>query len=264
MEHHLNAQQAIGAEEDRLLFAVDAQVTEKQQACWTVLIVDDEPEIHQITLLALRDFSFLQHKLKFISAYSAAEARHILQHNKEIALILLDVVMETDDAGLVLVRYIREQLQNQLVRIILRTGQPGQAPEHRIVLDYDINDYRAKTELTVQRLTTSVVSALRSYIAIRQLADLNEHLEQQIQTRTEQLQSSNQQLQHSLAELEAGEKAGKQLQVNLLPPAIFIYAEYQFRHVLYPSVWEPSSPVDVDIPSACEYSKAAIDPDPSA
>jgi sigma-B regulation protein RsbU (phosphoserine phosphatase) len=244
MEHHLNAQQAIGAEEDRLLFAVDAQVTEKQQACWTVLIVDDEPEIHQITLLALRDFSFLQHKLKFISAYSAAEARHILQHNKEIALILLDVVMETDDAGLVLVRYIREQLQNQLVRIILRTGQPGQAPEHRIVLDYDINDYRAKTELTVQRLTTSVVSALRSYIAIRQLADLNEHLEQQIQTRTEQLQSSNQQLQHSLAELEAGEKAGKQLQFKMLPPAIFNYAEYQFSHVLYPSEFMSGDFVD--------------------
>ncbi len=177
MEQHLNAPHMTESNEDKLLFAADAEITEEQQAYWTVLIVDDEPEIHQITLLALRDFSFLQHKLKFISAYSAAEARHILEKNNNIALILLDVVMETDDAGLVLVRYIRETLQNQLVRIILRTGQPGQAPEHRIVLDYDINDYRAKTELTVQRLTTSVVSALRSYIAIRQLADLNEHLE---------------------------------------------------------------------------------------
>lgn len=244
MEQHLNAPQMTESNEDSLLFAADAEITEEQQAYWTVLIVDDEPEIHQITLLALRDFSFLQHKLRFISAYSATEARHILQHNKEIALILLDVVMETDDAGLVLVRYIREQLQNQLVRIILRTGQPGQAPEHRIVLDYDINDYRAKTELTVQRLTTSVVSALRSYIAIRQLADLNEHLEQQIQTRTEQLQTTNQQLQHSLAELEAGEKAGKQVQFKMLPPAIFNYAEYQFSHVLYPSEFMSGDFVD--------------------
>ena len=194
--------------------------------------------------MALRDFSFLQHKLQFISAYSAAEARDILSKNNGIALILLDVVMETDDAGLVLVRYIREQLQNQLVRIILRTGQPGQAPEHRIVLDYDINDYRAKTELTVQRLTTSVVSALRAYIAIEQLAQLNENLEQQVQARTEQLQASNQQLQQSLAELEAGEKAGKQVQFKMLPPANFHCAEYQFSHALYPSEFMSGDFVD--------------------
>ncbi len=244
MEQHLNAPPITESDEDRVLFAADAEVTEEQQASWTVLIVDDEPEIHQITLMALRDFSFMQHKLQFISAYSAAEARHILATNKDIVLILLDIVMESDDAGLVLVRYIREQLQNQLVRIILRTGQPGQAPEHRIVLDYDINDYRAKTELTVQRLTTSVVSALRSYIAIRQLADLNEHLEQQIKTRTEQLQSTNQQLQHSLAELEAGEKAGKQVQFKMLPPAIFNCGEYQFSHVLYPSEFMSGDFVD--------------------
>ena len=244
MEQHLNAPPMTESDEDRVLFAADAEVTEEQQASWTVLIVDDEPEIHQITLMALRDFSFMQHKLQFISAYSAAEARHILATNKDIVLILLDIVMESDDAGLVLVRYIREQLQNQLVRIILRTGQPGQAPEHRIVLDYDINDYRAKTELTVQRLTTSVVSALRSYIAIRQLADLNEHLEQQIKTRTEQLQSTNQQLQHSLAELEAGEKAGKQVQFKMLPPAIFNCGEYQFSHVLYPSEFMSGDFVD--------------------
>lgn len=246
MEQHLNAPPMTEPDQnqDRVLFAADAEVTEEQQPCWTVLIVDDEPEIHQITLMALRDFSFMQHKLQFVSAYSAAEARHILENNKDIVLILLDIVMESDDAGLTLVRYIREQLQNQLVRIILRTGQPGQAPEHRVVLDYDINDYRAKTELTVQRLTTSVVSALRSYIAIRQLADLNEHLEQQIKTRTEQLQSTNQQLQHSLAELEAGEKAGKQVQFKMLPPAIFNCGEYQFSHVLYPSEFMSGDFVD--------------------
>jgi serine phosphatase RsbU (regulator of sigma subunit) len=244
VEHHFNAQQTITSDEETLVFAADADAADEQEASWTVLIVDDEPEIHQITLMALRDFSFLQHKLQFISAYSAAEARHILEKNNNIALILLDVVMETDDAGLVLVRYIREHLQNQLVRIILRTGQPGQAPEHRIVLDYDINDYRAKTELTVQRLTTSVVSALRAYMAIEQLAQLNENLEQQVQARTEQLQASNQQLQQSLAELEAGEKAGKQVQFKLLPPAHFHCAEYQFSHALYPSEFMSGDFVD--------------------
>lgn len=244
MEQHFNALQESSSGNEILLFAADVEVAEQEQACWTVLIVDDEPEIHQITLMALRDFSFLQHKLQFISAFSAAEAQDILRQNNNIALILLDVVMETDDAGLMLVRYIREQLHNQLVRIILRTGQPGQAPEHRIILDYDINDYRSKTELTVQRLTTSLVSALRAYIAIEQLAQLNENLEQQVQARTQQLESTNQQLQQSLAELEAGVRAGKTVQFKLLPAPSLHCAEYEFCHGLYPSEYMSGDFVD--------------------
>ena len=143
--------------------------------------------------------------------------------------------METDDAGLTLVRYIRETLHNDLVRIILRTGQPGQAPEQRIVQDYDINDYRAKTELTVQRLSTTVMSALRAFMAIEQLAKLNENLEQLVQVRTAELEASNKQLQQTLAELEAGERAGKQVQFKLLPPQNFTVAQFNFNHALYPS-----------------------------
>ncbi|MEH8018610.1 SpoIIE family protein phosphatase [Rheinheimera muenzenbergensis] len=233
-----------GADENVLVFAADADISDEPLASWTVLIVDDDNEIHQITKLALRDFSFQQHKLEFISAYSAAEARDVLAQHPEIALILLDVVMETDDAGLTLVRYIRQQLHNDVVRIILRTGQPGQAPEQRVVQDYDINDYRAKTELTVQRLNTTVVSALRAYIAIEQLARLNASLEQQVQARTAELLASNQQLTQSLAELEAGERAGKQVQFKMLPPQDFRVAQFQFSHALYPSEFMSGDFVD--------------------
>jgi len=45
--------------------------------------------------------------------------------------VLLDVIMETDQAGLDLVEFIRDTLKNETVRIILRTGQPGQAPSAR-------------------------------------------------------------------------------------------------------------------------------------
>lgn len=218
-----------------LIFAADNDDIDELQASWTVLIVDDDTEIHQITKLALRDFNFQQHKLNFISAYSGAQAKELLKKNNDIALILLDVVMETDDAGLTLVRYIRETLHNDLVRIILRTGQPGQAPEQRIVQDYDINDYRAKTELTVQRLSTTVMSALRAFMAIEQLAKLNENLEQLVQVRTAELEASNKQLQQTLAELEAGERAGKQVQFKLLPPQNFTVAQFNFNHALYPS-----------------------------
>lgn len=130
---------------------------------WNILIVDDEQEVHSVTKLALADFRFADRPLRFLHAYSAQDARNILTEVDEIALILLDVVMETDHAGLEFVRHIREDLGNRLTRIVLRTGQPGQAPERKVITEYDINDYKEKTELTSQKLFTVVSASLRSY-----------------------------------------------------------------------------------------------------
>ncbi len=130
---------------------------------WQVLIVDNEPDIHHATRLAISNIHYKSRPLELLNAYSGAEATTMLQANPRIAMILLDVVMETDDAGLQLVHKIRNDMSNSLVRIVLRTGQPGQAPEQRVILDYDINDYKTKTELTVQKLYTTVIASLRSY-----------------------------------------------------------------------------------------------------
>lgn len=130
---------------------------------WKLLIVDDEPSVHEVTRLTLSSFEFEGGRLEFLSAYSAAEARRQLQEHPDIALVLLDVVMESDHAGLQLAHHIRRELGNSQVRIVLRTGQPGQAPEEQVVRDYDINDYREKTELTRRKFYTTVYSALRSY-----------------------------------------------------------------------------------------------------
>lgn len=130
---------------------------------WKVLIVDDEPEVHMITTLVLKDFEFERGKLEFHHAYSSVEARQILQTLRGMAVILLDVVMETDNAGLELVHWIRTSLKDDLVRIILRTGQPGAAPEKQVITRYDINDYKEKTELTDTKLWTSMTVALRGY-----------------------------------------------------------------------------------------------------
>ncbi len=130
---------------------------------WKILIVDDEPEIHVITQLALGGLSLDGRAISVQSAHSAEEARQILAADSDIALVLLDVVMEREHAGLELARWIRRELGNQAIRIVLRTGQPGLAPEQRVMLDYDINDYRAKTELTAQRLVTTILGGIRSY-----------------------------------------------------------------------------------------------------
>ena len=130
---------------------------------WKILIVDDEDDVHSTTRLVLADFTFEGAGLEFLSAYSAEQAFSILKEHSDVAVILLDVVMETNHAGLELVRTIREEMKNRMVRIILRTGQPGQAPERQVIIEYDINDYKHKAELTAQRLFTSVLSSLRSY-----------------------------------------------------------------------------------------------------
>ncbi|MBN2533699.1 MAG: DUF3369 domain-containing protein [Spirochaetales bacterium] len=130
---------------------------------WKILIVDDEQEIHNVTKMVLKGVTYKDKPLLFLHAYTAEMASDIMKNNPDIAIILLDVVMESDDAGLSIIKKIREDFQNRLVRIIIRTGQPGQAPEKKVIVDYDINDYREKTELTSQKLFSTVIASLRAY-----------------------------------------------------------------------------------------------------
>lgn len=154
---------------DDLFFAEedDSDIVAQPNGTWKILIVDDEPEVHTVTRLALRDFKLNNVGLTFISAYSGDEAIRQFEIHDDIAVVLLDVVMETDDAGLIVADKIRNELNNTFTRIILRTGQPGQAPEKKVIVNYDINDYKSKTELTAQKLFTVIIAALRSYRDIR-------------------------------------------------------------------------------------------------
>ena len=130
---------------------------------WRVLVVDDEEGVHGITRMIFRGYQFEQRPVELISAMSGAEARTKLQQYPDICLALLDVVMESDDEGLRLVDHIRDTLGNRDMRLILRTGHPGFAPETDVIVRYDINDYLSKAELSASRLLTSVLVALRSY-----------------------------------------------------------------------------------------------------
>ncbi|HEX7982407.1 MAG TPA: EAL domain-containing protein [Duganella sp.] len=152
---------------------------------WRVMIIDDDEDVHSTTTFALGNLDMQQRPLEFVHAYSASQAREMLATEPEIAVILLDVVMEQDDAGLHLVRYIRETLKLADVRIILRTGQPGYAPEIDAIRDFDINDYKTKSELTRIKLFTTVTSAVRSYDQIRKINDSRRGLNQIVQASTE-------------------------------------------------------------------------------
>lgn len=137
---------------------------------WRILIVDDDVDVHVVTKFSLRNVTFKGRPLNFLHAYSGKEGFNILRDTPDVALVLLDVVMETEYAGLTLARQIRGELNNHLVRIVLRTGQSGQAMEQSVIVDYDVNDYRTKTDLTTQKLFTTVISSLRSYDSMLEAA----------------------------------------------------------------------------------------------
>ncbi len=212
--------------QDDLLFLDDPETPidgPKDEERWKILVVDDERQVHEVTRLALKNFKFEDKPLEIISAYSGQEAQAILTQHPDTAVLLLDVVMETKYAGLDLVKHIRESLNNLFVRIILRTGQPGEAPEISIIKDYDINDYKTKTELTQQKLFSSLVTAIRAYrdivtvedarqeIAVlnERLQNFNQALEEKVSLRTQELEQKNCQLE---TEIQTRLKAQQELQ----------------------------------------------------
>jgi len=180
----------IHSSEDDLVFldepeASDISATARPQPTWRIMIIDDDPDVHSATTFALGSLEIQHRALSFLHAYSAAEARDILRQESDIAIILLDVVMEQEDAGLQLVSHIRKTLGLADVRIILRTGQPGYAPEIDAIRDYDINDYKTKSELTRTKLYTAVTSAIRSYEQICAISASRRGLELIINASTE-------------------------------------------------------------------------------
>lgn len=152
---------------------------------WKVLVVDDDKDVHEATKFGLKGLVFLNQPLELIHAYSASEATAILSAESNIAVILLDVVMETEHAGLELIKVIRDDLQLHNTRIILRTGQPGYAPEIEVILKYDINDYKNKADLTRTRLYTTVTAAIRSFSEITAIDTSRKGLERIVHASSE-------------------------------------------------------------------------------
>jgi signal transduction histidine kinase len=168
------------AEQDDVLHLIDDSGTAPETSSarkWKIAVIDDDAAVHEGTRFALSDYNLNGQTLEILSAYSAAEGRTLMRAHPDVAAVLLDVIMETDAAGLDLVEYIRNEIKNETVRIILRTGQPGQAPERRVIVQYDINDYKAKTELTADKLFTSLTAALRSYQQLERMVQTRRGLE---------------------------------------------------------------------------------------
>ncbi|MBF0444049.1 MAG: DUF3369 domain-containing protein [Magnetococcales bacterium] len=195
------------SEDNRLLFPEDDVVPNNSDATitlfsdeppWKIMVIDDDTDIHSMTKMVLKKFVFENRPAEFIDGYSGADARKLITEHPDTAVILLDVVMETDKEGLDVVQFIRNELLNPFVRIILRTGQPGQAPEAKVISEYDINDYMDKVNITDQKLHTTIITSLRSFNLLRTIENTRTGLKKIIDA-TSQLYELN-----SLGQLATG------------------------------------------------------------
>ncbi len=155
---------------------------------WKILVVDDDDQVQAVTRMVLRHVQFRERSFTLVGACSAKEAKEILQQDASFALALVDVVMETKTAGLDLVRFIRDEMKNRSIRLIMRTGQPGHAPEQSVVIDYEIDAYMAKTDISAQKLVTTIIASLRAFEYISEIKTLNAELEARVAMRTAELE----------------------------------------------------------------------------
>lgn len=149
------------------------QITPKARArnyC-KVLTVEDDQDYQEALLNGLSSLNYDDKKVEFLTASTALEAATVIAENPDISVIFLDVVMETDNAGLRLIRTIREDIGNDLVRIVLLTGQAGMTSVEDLISQYDIDDYWCKSDLTQVHLQTIVLSNLRTW---EHLSDMKE------------------------------------------------------------------------------------------
>ena len=135
----------------------------KADKFWRILVIDDDESVHQVTKLVLADAEIEHRRLDIVSAFSSKQAKEIMLNDNSFCMAFVDVVMETDHAGLELVEWIRKDLKNQSIRLILRTGQAGSAPEAKVIKEFDINDYKEKTDFTANKMITTVYASIRAY-----------------------------------------------------------------------------------------------------
>lgn len=197
-------------------------ISDEPVEVWKVLVVDDEKDVHLMTSLALEAVKFKDRKIQFLNAFSAEQAKQLLETEKDIALILLDVVMETTDAGLKLVEYIRQNLNLQNLRIVLRTGQPGYAPEMDVIKNFDINDYQNKSEVTQNKLITATISSLRSYQLLQMLEEYNLSLERMVEERTVEVVTQKKHIEAQHHEIKSSITYAKRIQMAILPTESYV------------------------------------------
>jgi signal transduction histidine kinase len=208
---------------------------------WKVLITDDQELIHVMIKHYLSDYQYQGAGLQFVDAFTGKEAMKILKEQSDIAVIVLDVMLEEADMGFKVVQYIRETLNNKLVKIIMLTGKLDFDNAQNFFMKYDIDMFCPKHDL--DKIFFMITSTLRAYnnstytyhlheklkkeldlqkTAENNLKELNKKLEQMVHNKEVQLERTTSSLQEAIVyarqltqEVEATSNAKSRFLANL-------------------------------------------------
>ena len=212
-----------------------------QPGHWKVLITDDQEMIHVMIKHYLKDYQFQGIGLQFIDSFSCKDAKSLLNNNPDIAVVILDVMLEEPDSGFQIVQYIRETLNNKLLKIIMLTGNLDIEKAKFFFMTYDIDIYCPKYD--INKIYFMMTASLRAYqssysihilhdelkqklknqeSAEQELKELNLQLEQMIHNKDDQLKATHHSLKEAVAyarkltnEIESSNKAKSQFLANL-------------------------------------------------
>lgn len=130
-----------------------------------ILVVDDEPEVHKVTNLALSNHTYKGFKFRLHDALSACEAKGKYEHvESKLVVALLDVVMESELAGLYLAKWIKEL--DSRVMVVIRSGQIGvndTASIEQVQKEFGADFVLQKSTLTTQILLDTVNQCVDRY-----------------------------------------------------------------------------------------------------
>lgn len=83
--------------------------------------------------------------------------------------MLVDVIMETETAGLDLIRWVRQQPALAATRVVVRTGESGSSTPKVVLQDFEISDYWPKTAVLASRMQMQMAGLVRSYDELARL-----------------------------------------------------------------------------------------------
>jgi len=216
----------------------ELSIESSSSGTWKVLVVDDEEEVHFRIKRVLSELVFMDRNVEVLCAYSAEESLELLRQHNDIAVALIDIFVDNDAAtGLELVQKIRKELHNTHLRIILRTSLEGDQPREELFVEYDINDYKEKGELTIVKLRTTIINAFRSFNDLQRIINLNNSLEKKVQDRTRALSEANLKLRTYISRLENDQEAGGRMQQKLLPDTKKSFGDCTFASRIYTSMY---------------------------
>ena len=134
---------------------------------YKVLVVDQRPTALYSSRLALSKMSFAGKSFTAIEACSLEEAKKRLLDHEGVAMVILNSEIEGQDISVSIIDFIRNELKNESIRIIIRTGYPNSSLKRSITENYKIDGYLFEEEIEKSQFEFVVINAIHTYNQIQ-------------------------------------------------------------------------------------------------